>query len=173
MIYSFIGVKGLLSLMFIGSPQMSSPMFIFTPLTMLRPRRQYYHQCSSEPLEFVAQSILMVKLKRFMTLHIIDCALASARKTHYNVTDNNFSSKNLLVLPYHDNFASTPQVLKTFNIIVWFKNNCTVNNKLIKISPQCNGGCIYTVPCKNCNRFYIGQTGKTLEQRNKQHKYSI
>ncbi len=54
-----------------------------------------------------------------------------------------------------------------------FKNNCTVKNKLIKNSTQCNEGCIYTVPCKNCNRFYIRQTGKTLEQRKKQHKYSV
>ncbi len=50
---------------------------------------------------------------------------------------------------------------------------CTVKNKLIKNSPQCNEGCIYTVPCKDCNRFYIGQTGETLEQRKKQHKYSV
>ncbi len=56
---------------------------------------------------------------------------------------------------------------------VCFKNNCTVNNKLIKNSPQCNEEYICTVPCKDCNRFYIGQTGKTLEQRKKQHKYSV
>ncbi len=29
------------------------------------------------------------------------------------------------------------------------------------------------MPCKDCNRFYIGQTGKTLEQRKKQYKYSV
>ncbi len=83
------------------------------------------------------------------------------------------NTQNLLVLPYHDNFANIPQVLKTFNVNVCFKDNCTVKNKLIKNSPQCNEGCIYTVPCKNCNRFYIGQTFKTLEQRKKQHKYSV
>ncbi len=99
--------------------------------------------------------------------------MARARKTHHNVTENNFSSKNILVLIYHDNFANIPQVLKTFNVNVCFKNNCTVNNNLIKNSPQCNEEYIYTVPCKNCNRFYIGQTGKTLEQRKKQHKYSV
>ncbi len=43
----------------------------------------------------------------------------------------------------------------------------------IKNSPQCNERYIYTLPCKNCNRFYIGKTGKALEQRKKQHKYSV
>ncbi len=93
-------------------------------------------------------------------------------KTHHNVTEDKFSSITLLVLPYHDNFANISQVLKIFHVSVCFKNNCTVN-KLIKNSPQFNEGCLYTLPCKNCNRFYIGQTGKTLEQRNKEHKYSV
>ncbi len=48
-----------------------------------------------------------------------------------------------------------------------------VYNKLIKNSTQCNEGCIYTVPCKNCNRFSIGQACKILEQRKNQHKYSV
>ncbi len=161
---------------------MSSPMFIFTPLTILRPKRQYYHQCFSEPLEFVALIILTVKVKRFMTLQLISNTprislivpwLEQEKSIIYNVTENNFSSKNLLVLPYHDNFANIPQVLKTSNVNVCFKNNFTVNNKLIKNSPQCNEGSIYTVSCKNCNRFYIEQTGKTLEQGKKQHKYSV
>ncbi len=48
-----------------------------------------------------------------------------------------------------------------------------MKDKSQALSPQCNEGCIYTVPCKNCNRFYIGQAGKTLVQRKKQYKYSV
>ncbi len=44
---------------------------------------------------------------------------------------------------------------------------------LIKNSPQCNEGCIYAVPCKSSNRFYIRQTSKTLEKGKKLHKYSV
>ncbi len=43
----------------------------------------------------------------------------------------------------------------------------------MKNYPQCNEGCMYTVPCENWNRFYIRQTGKTVEQRKQQHKYSV
>ncbi len=160
---------------------MSSPVFIFTPLTILRPKRQYCHQCSSEPLELVAQSILIVKLRRFMTLQLVSNTPRTSLIVPYLKQEKPiimslktiFLAKNLLVLPYHDNFANIPQVLKTFRVNVCFKNNCTVNDKLIKNSPQCNEGCTYTVPCKNCNWLYIGQTGKTLEQRKKQHKCSV
>ncbi len=116
--------------------------------------------CSSEYTNCEIEKIYDIATNLKYPNNIIDCALARARKKHHDVTDNNFSSKNLLVLPYHDNFANIPQVLKTLNVNVSFKNNCTVNNELIKNSPQCNEGCIYTVPCKNWNRFYIGQTGK-------------
>ena len=34
-------------------------------------------------------------------------------------------------------------------------------------------GCIYKIPCKECNKCYIGQTGKSLALRVKQHKYSV
>ena len=31
---------------------------------------------------------------------------------------------------------------------------------------------VYTVPCFDCNSVYIGQTGKSLSYRVKQHKYA-
>ncbi len=129
-----------------------------------RARRIY----SSEYINCVIKNIYDIAINLKYPKNILDCALARAR----NVTENNFSSNNLLALLYHDIFPNIPQVLKTFSVNASFKNNCTVNNKLIKNSPQYNEGYIYTIFCKNCNRFYIGQTGKTLEQRKKQHKYS-
>ncbi len=77
-------------------------------------------------------------------------------------------TKDLLVIAFLQ-FSQSMQWL----LSLCFKNNRTVKNNLIKNSPQCHEGCIYTVPCKDCNRFYIGQTGKTLEQRKKKHKYSV
>ncbi len=175
--YSFTGVKALLSLMFIG---MSSPMFIFTPLTILRPKQQYYHQCSSEPFEFVAQSILMVKFKRLMTLQLISntprISLIVPWLEHEKPIIMSlriiFLAKIFLFYLIMTTYKHSPGP-ENIQCKCMLKNNCTVNNKLIKNSPQCNEGCIYTVPCKNCNIFYIGQTGITLEQRKKQHKYSV
>ncbi|TOF85493.1 hypothetical protein CGJ15_25905, partial [Vibrio parahaemolyticus] len=44
---------------------------------------------------------------------------------------------------------------------------------MIKNSPQNADGCVYKIPCKICDKVYYGQTGKNLELRLKQHKYSI
>ena len=47
---------------------------------------------------------------------------------------------------------------------------------LIKNSPDFNDNktCgVYSVPCKVCSKKYIGQTGKSLDERLKQHKYSV
>ena len=65
------------------------------------------------------------------------------------------------------------QLLKTIGINVAFKNNNNVKTTLIKNSPTCNKGCVYEIPCKSCSKVYIGQTGKDLNDRLKQHKQSI
>ena len=44
---------------------------------------------------------------------------------------------------------------------------------MIKNSPRLCNGCIYEIPCKDCNCKYIGQSGKGLDTRVKQHKYSV
>ena len=63
-------------------------------------------------------------------------------------------------------------MLKPFGVHVVFKNN-TLKNILINNSPTNKNGCIYEIPCNECNKKYIGQSGKELEQRIKQHKYNV
>ena len=33
--------------------------------------------------------------------------------------------------------------------------------------------CVYKIPCRCCDKYYVGQTSKTLNTRIKQHKYSV
>lgn len=68
---------------------------------------------------------------------------------------------------------SIPRLLKPFKIKVVFKYNDCIKNILIKNSPKTNVGVIYKIPCLMCDRFYIGQTGKGLEVRIRQHQYSV
>ena len=82
-------------------------------------------------------------------------------------------TKNLLVLPYDERFSSISSLVQKFQINVVFSNNCTVKNIMIKNSPSEVTGCIYQIPCKECDKYYIGETGKGLEVRKKQHMYSI
>ena len=32
---------------------------------------------------------------------------------------------------------------------------------------------VYCIPCSSCNQIYVGQSGKTLAERCKQHSYSV
>lgn len=129
--------------------------------------------CSPEYINGELDKIYNIALDLKYPKYLIDTALGKAKETKYNVNKREFCRKNLLVLPYHETFTGLPNMLKKFNINVCFSNKNTVKNVLIKNSPQCNEGCVYTIPCKHCNKYYIGQTGKSLELRKKQHMYSI
>ena len=63
--------------------------------------------------------------------------------------------------------------MKQLDIGVVFKFENTIKNILIKNSPKDNCNVIYKIPCKDCNSIYIGQTGKDIDSRIAQHKYSI
>ena len=54
-----------------------------------------------------------------------------------------------------------------------FKNSLNLYNFIFKNSPSSDTGVVYKINCKDCDSFYIGQTGKFLKIRIKQHKYSI
>ena len=48
-----------------------------------------------------------------------------------------------------------------------------MRNKLIKNSPPNSNNIVYSIPCKECNKIYIGQTSKGLKVRCSQHKYAL
>lgn len=105
----------------------------------------------------------------------LDKSLNVAKKSFYRPERlPAFDVKNMLVLPYNSKFIQVPHLLKFFNVNVAFSNNCTIKKLLIKNSPdQVEHSCVYKIPCKDCDKFYIGQTGKDLPTRIKQHKYSV
>ena len=103
----------------------------------------------------------------------LNSCFAAARKSYFNTPSNQFNFKNVLNLPFFNEFVHLPASLKKLNINVVFHNKNILRNLLIKNSPDSHSGCIYRIPCIDCDRFYIGQTGKSLEVRIKQHKYSV
>ena len=105
--------------------------------------------------------------------HFLDKAFHRARKTFYGTSSSNdFNLNNLLILPFYKHFIPVPGILKCFGINVIFRNN-TLKNMLIRNSPVQKGGCIYEIPCNHCNKRYIGQSGKELTTRLKQHQYNV
>ena len=105
---------------------------------------------------------------------LIDKSLQTAKKVFYsNECRGTFNNENILALPFNLNFTYIQKLLKTFKINVIFKNSGTLKSLLINNSPKQNYGCIYTIPCNGCDMRYLGQTGKILDCRIKQHKYAV
>lgn len=99
--------------------------------------------------------------------------MEKAKKSFYCTTSKNTENrKNVLTLPFHQEFTPLVKLLKPLTINVAFKYNSSIKNILIKNSPPSESG-VYKIPCKDCNKCYIGQTGKNLEKRKSQHKYNI
>ena len=120
--------------------------------------------CSPEFMEFEMMRIRNIALKLKYPKHLTDKSLQMAERTFYNPNNNEpFNKKNMLVLPYNSNFLGIVRLLKNFRVNVVFKNASSVSSILIKNSPSISPGSIYSIPCKNCNKKYIGQTEKELD----------
>ena len=100
---------------------------------------------------------------------MLDTAL---KKENYFVEEKEpFILTNVLVLPFYSNLLNISRLLKSFNVNVVFNYSSTVLSLLIKNSPIQKFGCIYEVPCRDCDKNYVGESSKSLETRIKQHKY--
>ena len=110
------------------------------------------------------------KLLRDATLHILQ-----ARKTFYQVRDQQpFNVKNLLSLPYYHELVPVTKILKSLNINVVFKYESVIKIELIQNSlVMDNSAGVYCIPCNDCGHIYVGQSGKTLPERCKQHRYNV
>ena len=133
-----------------------------------------YRICSPEYLDDEINKIYEISTNLKYPKLFIDKCLRTARKTFYSTTDKQpYNNKNMLVLPYNENFKHLPHILKPLDVNVAFRNKNTIKHKIIKNCPQTKLGGIYQIPCKICKKPYIGQTSKSLDVRIKQHKYSI
>ena len=53
----------------------------------------------------------------------------------------------------------------------------TIRNLLLhpkdKVSKEDTAECVYRIPCKNCQKVYIGETGRSLGVRMKEHRKEV
>ena len=127
--------------------------------------------CSPEYIDDEIRNIYDIGNKMRYPKHFLDTSYNCARRTLYNPKPKQaFNKNNLLILPYQENLVGVPELLRNFNINVVFTNKNTVRQMLIKNSVNCQKGCVYKIPCKMCNNFYVGQTAKPLTVRIDQHK---
>ena len=79
-----------------------------------------------------------------------------------------------MTLLYHECFLSLVNIFKScFNISIIsgstsFQRNLLMSNKL-----HIYNSCAYKIPCHNCDKFFIGQTGAPLNRQIVRHKCYI
>ena len=108
-------------------------------------------------------------------------------RTNHNDNNNNNNNNNIemrtdasrdvsvsktIVLPYNENFLDVCKPLKLLGVKVAF-SYFTIKDQLISHAPKNDSGGVYEIKCNGCESRYIGETGKTLDKRIQQHKYSV
>lgn len=83
-----------------------------------------------------------------------------------------------IFLPYVRGVSErTEKVCRQLNIKTVFKSNGTLRQTLMRVknrrSEEARRGVVYEVPCRDCNQTYIGETGRLLQERLKEHKIML
>ena len=86
--------------------------------------------------------------------------------------------KAVVVVPYIRHFSeSIRRILSLLGIRTYFRPYHTLRQVLVKLKDQVpvqqRAGVIYRIPCKDCPEVYVGQTGRTLAHRLKEHKRTL
>ena len=157
--------------------------------------------CSPEYLTDEITHINKALNKLAYPKRVLNIALSKARKIHFRssslpikitnnpvvgsqlpvLNNNNVVSPiktkrvNRIILPFSESIERFIRPLKQNNWELVFTYKNKLFNKLNKNSPKCsdtpNG--VYYIPCKGCPKGYLGETGRELKQRIKEHKNDI
>ena len=89
--------------------------------------------------------------------------------------DEGNKSKGMVVLPYVEGVSERiSRTLKTYNIASAMRPHCSLRKMLVhpkdKRDPLQTTDVIYNIPCKNCDKSYVGETGRKFGKRMDEHK---
>ena len=130
-----------------------------------------HHVCSPEYFDEEVNNIYEIGYRNNFKKHQIDHCLDLAKRTFYN-REIKETNSNYISFPYHPLLKDIEYPLKLLGFNVAFSYHNTIGRNLICNSPDYKEGIVYKIPC-GCGKIYIGQSGKSLEKRISQHKYSI
>ncbi|UYV70977.1 hypothetical protein LAZ67_8001303 [Cordylochernes scorpioides] len=89
--------------------------------------------------------------------------------------------KNVCVLPFSTTNSDIALFLRKFGIRTFFKNSPSLEASLrhpitkssIKLNPLSLSNGIYKISCNDCEQCYIGETGRTIATRIREHNRNI
>lgn len=105
----------------------------------------------------------------------IEKAHLKARKTFYNTQRDRPVFSSYLVLPYSPVLTNVSRLFKNNGIGFAFSYNKTLYKTLTRNSPKSvDMGGVYSISCRDCtNNRYIGQTGRPLTKRAREHELDV
>ena len=90
-------------------------------------------------------------------------------ETFYNTAQRRVQDNtNFICVPFAAQFVPLKAPLKKLGFNLAFQWSSTMERRLIKNSPMALSPSVYKISCR-CGSFYIGQTGKMIEQRAREH----
>ena len=130
---------------------------------------------SSEFFDFEINKITNIGKNLCYPSWFLDNCLCTAKRIFHKprIISNTNKFKNCLVLPFFNGCSSIIKHLKSLDISVVFRYDSTLKKLLIRNSPQSDCNIVYRIPCKDCDKYYLGQTSKSLDTRINQHKYNV
>jgi len=85
-------------------------------------------------------------------------------------------SRGMVTIPYVKGLSDAfSRILKTYRICTAVRPHTTLRNLLVhpKDSDEEKPEVVYKIPCKNCERVYVGETGRPLGARVKEHRKEV
>ena len=118
-------------------------------------------KCNGYPDFFINKALLKAK---------------STIRTPTNNRDRNNLDHKRLIVPYHESLDKKKWLLKSAGIELVFNHPNTIKKTMIKrklVVPGNNDNDnpgLYIIDCNTCPKKYIGETGRTVTERLKEHK---
>ena len=133
--------------------------------------------CSPEHLDDEIDFIYNSLLKLAYPRDVLNKALSKAKYTYFRPDSHSGITENVkfLSIPFVPllNCVSNHRLAKRHNTKLVFTYPNSVKSNLIhnrRIKKDCG---VYKIPCNDCDKFYLGETGRTFETRLKEHKKAV
>ena len=106
---------------------------------------------------------------------VVKRSMASKQISQSKRKDKNTQGKRQVLLPYIEKVTEkVSRILGKHGVNTVVKPHCTLRRLLVhpkdKVRTLKKANCVYRIPCKSCDKSYVGETGRSLGLRMEEHR---
>ena len=106
---------------------------------------------------------------------VVKWSMASKQISQSKRKDKNTQGKRQVLLPYIEKVTEkVSRILGKHGVNTVVKPHCTLRRLLVhpkdKVRTLKKANCVYRIPCKSCDKSYVGETGRSLGLRMEEHR---